>query len=67
MNNKEQTVFSVEYEMSGVVFYKTVLAYSFEDAKKQISQRNPHMLIRAVSLITDPQYNEQEEQKESRL
>ncbi|OFD77335.1 hypothetical protein BWGOE8_32030 [Bacillus mycoides] len=34
-----KSVYSVEYEMAEVVFYKKVVAASFDDAKNQIRQQ----------------------------
>ncbi len=66
MDNQTQNVYSVEYEMSEVVFYKTVSAYNFDDAKRQIRQQYPEVVIRAVSII-DNLYDEgQEEQQDTK-
>jgi hypothetical protein len=66
MDNQEQMVYSVEYEMSEVVFYQNVTAYSFEDAKRQIRERNTNVHIRAVSIIDILSYDGQEEQQETK-
>ncbi|MFD1019712.1 hypothetical protein [Thalassobacillus hwangdonensis] len=47
-NNK---LFSVEYEQSGVVFFKEVAANSMEEAKQQVMSGQPTVKIRAVSVV----------------
>ncbi|MBJ8054932.1 hypothetical protein JDS87_24025 [Bacillus cereus] len=51
MEHETKSVCSVEYEMAEVVFYKKVVAFSFDDAKSQIRQQYPDVHIRAVSIM----------------
>ncbi|MBE5105939.1 hypothetical protein IGI01_11685 [Bacillus thuringiensis] len=53
MDNEMKDVYLVEYEMAEVVFYKKVVASSFDDAKNQIRQQYPDVHIRAVSILND--------------
>ncbi|EJQ13415.1 hypothetical protein IE3_02314 [Bacillus cereus BAG3X2-1] len=53
MDNETKSVYSVEYEMAEVVFYKKVIATSFDNAKSQIRQQYPDVHIRAVSILDD--------------
>jgi len=64
--DNQTIVYSVEYEMSEVVFYKTVSAYSFDDAKRQIRQQYPDVHIRAVAIIDNLYDEEQEDQQETK-
>ncbi|MDA1632701.1 hypothetical protein PDK11_07470 [Bacillus cereus] len=53
MDNETNSVYSIEYEMAEVVFYKKVVATSFDNAKSQIRQQYPDVHIRAVSILDD--------------
>ncbi|MEK4745675.1 MULTISPECIES: hypothetical protein [unclassified Bacillus (in: firmicutes)] len=66
MDNETKRVYSVEYQMVEVVFYKKVVASDFDDAKSQIRQQYPDVHIRAVSIIDNPYDKEQEEQQENK-
>ncbi|WP_242238154.1 hypothetical protein [Bacillus cereus group sp. BfR-BA-01316] len=51
MEHETKSVYSVEYEMAKVIFYKKVLAFSFDDAKSQVRQQYPDVNIRAVAIM----------------
>ncbi|PQZ47980.1 hypothetical protein CQZ94_28225 [Bacillus sp. MYb209] len=51
MEHETKSVYSVEYEMAKVIFYKKVLAFSFDDAKSQVRQQYPDVHIRAVAIM----------------
>ncbi|MCW9132783.1 hypothetical protein OF830_17940 [Bacillus paramycoides] len=53
MDNETKSIYSVEYEMAEVVFYKKVVASNFDEAKNQIRQQYPDVHIRAVSILGD--------------
>ncbi|MBE2975821.1 hypothetical protein [Priestia megaterium] len=64
MDNKEQ-VYSIEYQMSEVVFYKNISAYSFDEAKRQILQQHPNANIRAISIMEENNEDDEEHQLET--
>lgn len=50
----EQIEYTVEYQdMYGVVYFKNVIATSFSEAKVQVSQQFPDVLIRAVTVVSN--------------
>ncbi|MFB3167679.1 hypothetical protein P5G62_011225 [Neobacillus sp. 179-C4.2 HS] len=49
--SKKQDIYTVEYELSGVIFYKNVTSFSFNEAKQQIQSNFLDAKIRAVTIL----------------
>jgi hypothetical protein len=58
MKDNNQKSYTVEYELSGVVFFREVTAANFEEAKQQIQSGQPDAQIRAVSIIENQEERE---------
>jgi hypothetical protein len=58
VKDNNQNNFTVEYELSGVVFFRNVTATNFEEAKQQIQSGQPDAQIRAVSIIENQEEQE---------
>lgn len=59
LNMKDnQKIFTVEYEQSGVVFFRNVTAHNFEEAKQHIQSSQQDAHIRAVSIVENQEEQE---------
>ncbi|MEK4029320.1 MULTISPECIES: hypothetical protein [Bacillaceae] len=55
--NEKKDIYTVEYELSGVIFYKNVTAFNFEEAKQQIKSNFLDAKIRAVTILENEEYD----------